>query len=122
MKNLKKDFDKINDILASLVNEVQGELAQVWPLLKLLDRLTGRVDESLANFGMEISRSHAWEVAETLSELSPEERNAKIRDLDRDVFEIGRTILYQGITIWFVLLLIRIGEMRFVRRIIQILE
>ena len=57
---LKNDFHKINEILASLVNGMQDELAQVWPLLKLLDRLAGKLDESLANFGMNISRGHAW--------------------------------------------------------------
>ena len=37
LSDLKNDFYKINEILASLVNEVQVELAKVWPLLKLLD-------------------------------------------------------------------------------------
>jgi len=122
LKNLKKDFYKINEILASLVNDVQDELSQVWPLLKLLDRLAGRVDESLANFGMKISRGHAWSVAEMLAPLAPADRINKIKDLDHDISEIGKTISYQGFIIWFVLLLIRIGEMRSVPKIIQILE
>ena len=122
VKDFKNDFHKINEILASLVNGVQDELAQVLPLLKLLDRLAGRVDESLANFGMKISRGHAWSVAEMLAALSPEDQLIKIIDLDNDIFKIGKTILYQGYIIWLVLLLIRIGEMRSVPKIIQILE
>lgn len=122
VKDLKNDFHKINEILASLVNDVQDELAQVWPLLKLLDRLAGKVDESLANFGMKISRGHAWSVAEMLAALSNEDQLIKIKDLDNDIFKIGKTILYQGYIIWLVLLLIRFGEMRSVPKIIQILE
>lgn len=122
VKDLKDDFNKINEILASQVNGVQDELAKVWPLLKLLDRLAGNVDESLANFGMKISRAKAWRVAEMLSPLSSEDRTIKIKDLDNDTFKIGKTILYQGYIIWLVLLLIRVGEMRSVPKIIQILE
>lgn len=122
LNNLKNDFHKINEILASLVNEVQDELAQVWPLLKILDRFADKVDESLANFGMKISRGHAWGVAKMLAPLAPADRIIKIKDLDRDVSGIGKTILYQGYIVWLVLLMIRIGEMRSVPKIIQILE
>jgi hypothetical protein len=57
-----------------------------------------------------------------LAALSPEDQLIKIKDLDNDIFKIGKTILYQGYIIWLVLLFIRIGEMRSVSKIIQILE
>lgn len=122
LNEIKNDFNKINEILSSMVDDVQDELALVWPLLKLLDRIGGNVDESLANFGMKISRGNAWKVAEVLAELSPPDRNAKMREIDNHVSETAKTILYQGFIFWLFLLVIRIGEMRSIPKIIQILE
>jgi len=122
LPDLKDDFFKINDILISLINEVQVELAKVWPLLKLLDYFAGETDEALAKLGMKIARGRAWRVAEELSDLSPEEQALKIEELDRKVAEIGKKILNPGYVIRLVLFLIRIGEVRSVPRVIQILE
>ena len=122
LEDLKGDFFKINNILVSLINEVQEELAGVWPLLKLLDYAAGEADEYLAKFGMIISRGHAWEVAKELSDLAPQERTSKIEDLDREVSEIGTIILNPGYFVRSVLLLIRLGEIRSVPGIIRMLE
>lgn len=122
LERLKKDFFKINRILASMVNDVQDELAQVWPLLKYLDRIAGNVDESLANFGMKISRGSAWRIAERLAGLSSAERITRIKELDKNVSNAAKTILYQGFIFWIFLLAIRVGEMRSVPEIIEILE
>lgn len=119
---LQKDFFRMNEILASLVNQVQEELAGVWPVLKILDRLAGNLDESLANFGMKISRGRAWNVAVEFAALSSRDKTTRISELDRDVAKISETILFQGYFVWLVLLFIRLTELRSVRRIIEILE
>jgi hypothetical protein len=119
---LKNDFYKINDILVSLINEVQAELAAVWPLLKLLDKIAGEADEGLAKFGMKYTRGRAWKAAEELSGLSPEAQAVKKKILDQNVADIGNKIVYPGWVIRLLLFLVRIGEMRSVTRIIQILE
>lgn len=122
LPDLKEDFFKINAILGSLVNEVQAELASVWPLLKLIDFLAGDTDETLARFGMKIARGHAWKVAQELSGLSAEDRALKIVETDRKIAAMGRVILNPAYLIRIVLILIRIGEIRSVPKIIQILE
>jgi len=119
---LKEDFFKINDILISLVNEVQVELAKVWPLLRLLDTFAGEADEALARFGMKLTRGHAWQTAEALSNLSPEGQALKIGELDQKIAALGKKILNPGYVIRLVLMIIRIGEIRSVARIIRILE
>ncbi len=119
---LKNDFNKINNILASLVDEVQKELAQVWPLLKIIDRMAGRFDESLADLAMKFTRGQAWKVATQLHPLTSEQRTARIIALDRDIAKVGQLMLGPGLWLQLVLLLIRLGEMRSVKRIIEILE
>lgn len=122
LPDLKRDFYKINNILSFLINEVQLELSQVWPLLRLLDYAAGEADEALTRFGMNIARGQAWKVAESLSALSPEDRATKIKELDQAVVKLGRRIHNPGYLLRLVLLLIRLGEIRSVPRIIQILE
>jgi hypothetical protein len=122
LPELKNDFFKINDILVSLINEVQSELAKIWSLLKLLDYIAGEADEALVEFGMKITRGHAWNTAEELANLSPEKRALKIRELDKSVSEIGKIILNPGYLIRLLLFFVRISELRPIRRIIQILE
>ena len=122
LSDLKDDFFKINEILVSLINEVQIELVEVWPLLKLLDNLAGTADENLAKFGMSIARGHAWDVAQEISVLPKQERASKIAELDRHIAEMGKMILNPGYFVRLILLLIRIGELRSVPGIIEILE
>lgn len=122
LKGLRNDFFKINEILASLVNGVQDELARVWPGMKLIDRIAGKTDEGLANFGMKITRGRAWQVAETLAPLTPEARAAVIEKLDTEVTNVGGVLLFQGYFLSLVMLLIRLSERRSVRKIIEILQ
>jgi hypothetical protein len=122
LSDLQNDFDKINQILASLVNDVQMELSKVWPLLKLLDYAVGEADENLVKFGMKIARGDAWSVAQEISVLPKQKRALKIAELDHHVAEIGKMILNPGYIVRLVLFLIRIGELRSVPRIIEILQ
>lgn len=71
---LHGDFNRINGILASLVGEVQDELARIWTTLRLLNRYLGDVDTAVINFSMERARDHAWSVAQHLAPLSDEDQ------------------------------------------------
>ena len=44
LADLETDFNKINEILSSLVHEVQGSLSLVWPALKYILKWSGKVD------------------------------------------------------------------------------
>src|SRR5690606_19446275 len=63
LKNLKGDFNKINGVLADLVGGVQDELAEIWPVLGILNRYLGSVQKSIINFSMEKARDAAWSFA-----------------------------------------------------------
>jgi len=68
IKHLKSDFDQINQLLSSLVGEVEKELSAIWPTLKLVLKWTRKVDDFMIGFGMEITRDGAWRFANELSE------------------------------------------------------
>lgn len=120
--DLKNDFNKINEILAGLVDEVERELTQVWPVLGLLDRIAGKTDEAVINFSMTKARDHAWNVAEDLACLEELEQMPKIDELDREMAALGRKVRYPGLVIGTVTKTIRLGERGTIPQIIDILK
>jgi len=55
------DFHRMNDVLASCIDEVQNGLAaRYWHVLADLDRLLTRQDELLSNYGVRVARGMAW--------------------------------------------------------------
>jgi hypothetical protein len=90
--DLKRDFNRINAIFASLIDEVEQELARIWPLLKLLDRIGGRTDEAMINFSIEKARDHAWKVAQDLAPLEKTYQTSRIDKLDNEVAILGKEL------------------------------
>jgi hypothetical protein len=120
--DLKEDFNKINDILASLVDEMQRKLAHIWPVLRLLDHLGGRTDEALINFSMERARDEAWKLALDLAPLEQNEQNSMIASLDKDIAMLARKILNPGFMASAAIKIIRLGERGSIPQIIDMLR
>ena len=121
LPTLQDDFNKINKILASLVEGVLEELAQIWIVLGLLNRYLGSVETALINFSMEKARDHAWSVAERLAPLNEAEQAREIEQLDGEALKLARLVRYPGMVGGTVNKIIRLGERGTVRRIIDIL-
>lgn len=102
LESLHADFNKINEVLGSLIDEVQDELAAIfWPL-KPIDWILGGVDEKIAKFAMDIARDAAWKVAESYGRLTTDqERAAYIKTRDEKVARFGRKIVHPGRFIQF---------------------
>lgn len=66
INELREDFVRINEILASLVAEVQENLVAIWPRLSWVLHKTGTIDDVIVDFGMELARDDAWRFAEQL--------------------------------------------------------
>ncbi len=119
---LKNDFNKINEILAALVDGVEQELAQIWPVLGLLDYTAGRTDEVLINFNMQKARDHAWKIAEKLAPLEPAAQAPVINELDAGIAVFGRVICHPGFVVGAVNKIIRLGERGTIPHIIDLLS
>ncbi len=116
---LKPDFDKINEVLSKLINEVQDELSTIWPMFKWLDWAAGNADESLAKFSMDFARDRAWQSA--LEYAEAENKQVEILNQDSKISLLGRVFTHPGILLRVVLLIIRLGERGNVAKKIQIL-
>ena len=119
---LKQDFFKINDVLKSMIDEVEKDLAKIWWFLHIIDFVAGKLDEHLARFGISYARDHAWKVATELSQCSHDQWEGKIGEIDQEVLEIGRVIQKPGVVGSIMLFLIRLTEFYSVRRTIEILS
>jgi uncharacterized protein DUF5995 len=122
LSGLKTDFDRINQILATLVSSVENELEMVWPMLHLLDQVAGKTDEAVINFSMEKAREHAWDVAVRLAPLGIEDQASQVGLIDAETDLIGQAIRHPGVLIGTVLCPIRLGERYSVSQIIDILK
>ncbi len=93
-EELKKDFDKVNNIINNLIDEIQGRISRASKLLYLLDWLGGRFDEKYIDRRIRKYRSNAWDNACKLVELdSDEERKKLIKRLDDQTAQWSKDIL-----------------------------
>jgi hypothetical protein len=122
LQSLHNDFNKINEILTGLVGDVQNDLAQIWPILRIMNRYLGNIETAIINFSMSKARDNAWSVAERLAPLSESEQKDEIAKLDAEVTAFARVIRHPGIIGSGVSKLIRMGERGSVTKKIDILE
>ena len=116
----RADFDRVNDLLLDLMDDVQDRLAAVWPLLRLLDRMAGRLDERLAGFALRRARAEAWTFGQALLTAGAD-GSALIDVKDRQVADIARLVLHPGPLTRAGLFAVRLGEPRSVVHIIDLL-
>jgi len=90
---LQGDFRKINEILASLTNEIQSKLSSVSPLLFLLDLISGNRDEKIANFSIKIAREQSWNFAKNLWAKDDIEQGLLIEEVDNRVSILAEKLI-----------------------------
>ncbi|WP_143273614.1 DUF5995 family protein [Aquimarina sp. MAR_2010_214] len=108
--DLKDDFDKINDILSLLVNDVASDLAEIWPTLKKILKLTRKVDDFLIDFSMQLARDGAWKFAKEVASTPKNQITMLIEDRDLKVVKKADIITNPGWIAKIILMIIRLGE------------
>lgn len=110
INKLQGDFNRINQVLSSLVQKVQIDLTEIWPMLKLVLRLTGKVDNFVTDFSMKLARDGAWKFAKALSEMPASKQAEFIQLRDLKVSDKSRLITNPGFLIGSCFKLVRLGE------------
>ncbi len=121
LDDLKNDFYKINAILASLLDVAQDKINVLSHALGLLDTLGDEDDEALVNFSIERARDEAWAFAQELSQMTPEERTARIATKDEAITELAQIVANPGWFLRSILFLIRLLETNSIRKAINVL-
>ncbi|HAS41957.1 MAG TPA: hypothetical protein DCS93_15860 [Microscillaceae bacterium] len=122
IEDLKNDFDEINKVLASLVETVQAELAQIWRPLRWILKLTGRLDNLIVDFSMELARDGAWRFAKKLAEQPAADWPTTIEARDNAVANVAKIVTKPGIFLGLMLKIVRLGERGTVSKKIEILQ
>jgi len=110
IQHLKGDFDKINKVLSSLVNDVQQDLADIWPMLNKILQWTKKADDFLIDFSMNLARDGAWKFAVTLADKNDTEIQELIKQRDIKVAEKAKLISNPGVIARIIFGIIRLGE------------
>lgn len=122
LPSLRTDFNRINTILFGLVSDVQTELAEVWPPLRIFNRFLGTADDKIINFSMQRARDHAWSVAEQLAPLTEAGQAQPIAMLDAGIVRVARLVRHPGLKFGLVTKAVRLGERTTISETIRILS
>ncbi|RKD91888.1 DUF5995 family protein [Mangrovibacterium diazotrophicum] len=122
MEDLREDFNRINSILSELVHEVQDNLSSVWPMLKYLLKLTGKVDDYLVDFSMKLARDGAWKFAGEYFRVEESGKAAFLLQRDQRISEIVKVVTKPGLIAALILAIVRFTERGSVRDKIQKLK
>ena len=110
INDLRDDFFRINEILASLVSEVQNNLSTIWPPLKKIVQKSGKLDNLITDFSMELARDGAWKFAEHLATISELYLPDEISIRDEKIVRKAGLVTNPGFGIKLLLFVIRLGE------------
>ena len=90
--DIEADFNKVNDILFQITNELQDRLSRVSPLMFLLDLLGKTKDEQVIDFSMRKAREQSWNAANLLWALGDGDNKAAIQKIDTLMLKIAQRI------------------------------
>lgn len=95
IEKFHEDFNRVNEVLLSLLDDVEGDLAEIFPPLALYNKLFGRFEDAVIGFSMKTVRKIAWERAEHLAEITDPEKLAEAIDAqDQLVSQISEGIIH----------------------------
>jgi hypothetical protein len=115
---LHPDFDRINQILSALTDQVKRVLEEFSPMIKLLDEFAAAAEDDLVNFSMTTARDDAWEHAEVLARQPADQQRAMISIIDAKTTLLARLVAEPGRALTAVLDTVHLAESRDIPAII----
>ena len=120
--DLEKDFSHINVLIASLIDDVQKCLEEVWFPMRLLRDVINRQGTAVLNFSMTTARKTAWANAILLANLHDADRAAHIKSMEAMVRNVGERISNPGLWPGMLMRIIRFTEYEDVGRTIRLID
>ena len=105
---IHRDYDRINAILASLVDDVTANLSRVSLLFGPMINLAQGRDEMLVSFSIIIARDGAWEFAHTYQQAN--DKGIAIQTRDEKIANLGKRLTSTGALLSFLIKIILFGE------------
>lgn len=108
LEGIQNDFNKINSILAELVDGVKANISKVSPVFGLLIPLAKGRDEMLLNFSIQLARDGAWKYAGEYYAVT--DRPALIKDRDFNISNLANKLIKPGKFLLFIIKIIGFAE------------
>jgi hypothetical protein len=122
IKGLENDFNKINEVIAVLSNNIQEKLCQIWFPLRLLTKISNNREDAVLNFSIGIARKTAWANALLLAYEDSHAKTQHIKLVDDKVLLIANRIIKPGFFVTFLLKFVLMMESKDVKGIINTLQ
>ncbi|CAN5612615.1 DUF5995 family protein [soil metagenome] len=119
---LQKDFNKINDVIKSLVDDVQESLCRVWWPMRLVAKIANGRQDAVLNFSIDKARTASWASALLLAAMTNAQQQPYIQQMDRTVELLGTRIQSPGRWTSFILRIVRTTEYDDIARTINIID
>jgi|SRR6056297_2384203 len=107
---IHKDYNRINAILASLVDDVTSNMSRISLFFGPLIRIAGSADEMLVNFSIVVARDGAWEFAHKYQ--TAENKTLAIQKRDSKIADLAKRLTKTGPFLSIIVKVIRWGEFR----------
>lgn len=119
---LQTDFNRINFVIASLVDDVQRCLEEVWYPMRFLKNMVDKQGGAVLNFSIDMARKTAWANALMLANMNAAGQVPHIKTMDTMVRGIGEKIIRPGFRLQLLLRLVRQTEYEDVSRTIHLID
>ena len=120
LAGIKGDFDKINSVLAELVDSVKANISAVSPVFGLLIPLAKDKDELLLNFSIQIARDGAWKYAGEYHADSNKE--FQVQDRDKNISALAKKLINSGKLLGFLIKIVVFAEWKSVSKTMEQLD
>ena len=108
IQGIQGDFNRINSVLAELVDGVKTNISTVSPIFGWLIPLAKGRDEMLLNFSIQIARDGAWKYAGEYHLDS--DKNFQIQDRDKNISALARKLIQPGKFLAFLVKIVGFAE------------
>lgn len=120
LSGIKGDFDKINAVLAELVDGVKTNISTISPIFGWLIPLAKGKDEMLLNFSIQIARNGAWKFAGEYHD--DPNKNFQIQDRDKNISALAKKLIQPGKLLNFLIKIVAFAEWKSVNRTMDRLD
>ncbi|MEM7185386.1 MAG: DUF5995 family protein [Bacteroidota bacterium] len=121
LDGIKNDFDKINEILASMVNGAEEDIGKVSPVFRLLEKLGKGKEDAIVTFSIDLARDGAWRFANRYHMSTNPQLAIKERDESVARLATGLTTTKSRLLRW-VIRFIRFFETKNVAKVVAVLR
>jgi hypothetical protein len=119
---LQRDFNKINEVIGSLINSVQTDLEDICFPMKFVRFIDNRSKDAVINFSMKIARDTAWANALAISMHPENSWNTYFAGLDKNIAVVAGNITRPKLSESLVLKMVQYFEPKSVGKIIACLK